>query len=161
MLIKNIDRQDIEQGKLFIKSFIRVYRQHGGRINTEPVMIVGNHDCAEAVTILFNGINKTHVGYPQLMFFVLRGPNSQIYSRIKKSADCRYGVVSQCVQSSHLRKNQDQYLSNVCMKVNAKLGGTTSQVRVRSTSPLKLTLAQLLIDCDSQPSVVTANRSLL
>lgn len=124
-------------------------------------MIGGNHDCAEAVTILFNGINKNQGGYPQLMFFVLRGPNTQIYSRIKKSADCRYGVVSQCVQSSHVRKNQDQYFSNVCMKVNAKLGGTTSQVRVSSTSPLKLTLAQLLIDCDSQPSVVAVNRFLL
>lgn len=124
-------------------------------------MTGGNHDCAKAVEILFNEIGKTHGRYPQLMFFVLRGPNNQIYSRIKKSADCRYGVVSQCVQSAHVRKNQDQYISNVCMKVNAKLGGTTSQVRVSSTSPLKLTLAQLLIDCDSQPSVVAVNRSLL
>lgn len=124
-------------------------------------MIGGNHDSAKAVEILFNTIGKTHGGYPQLMFFVLRGPNNHVYIRIKKSADCRYGVVSQCVQYAHVRKNQDQYISNVCMKVNAKLGGTTSQVRVSSTSPLKLTLAQLLIDCDSHTSVVAVNRSLL
>lgn len=153
---QNIDRQDKEESKLFVKNFVRVYRQHGGRVDTEPVMVGGNRDCAEAVTTLFKGINQTHGRYPQLMFFVLRGPNSHIYSRIKKSADCRYGVVSQCVQSSHLRKSQDQYLSNVCMKVNAKLGGTTSQVRVSSTSLLRLPLTQLLIVCDSQLSAVAA-----
>lgn len=103
-------------------------------------MIGGNDDSAKAVETLFNVTGKTHGRYPQLMFFVLRGPNNHIYSRIKKSADCRYGVVSQCVQYAHVRKNQDQYISNVCTKVNAKLGGTTSQVRVSSTSPLKLNI---------------------
>lgn len=50
------------------------------------------------------------------------------YLRIKKSADCRYGVVSQCVQNLHVQKCQPQYLSNVLMKFNAKLGGTTAKV---------------------------------
>lgn len=140
----------MEDGTLFIKTFMRVYRQHGGIIVDEPVILAGNRDCAEAVTVLYNEIGRTHGRYPQLMFFVLRGVNNQIYTRIKKSADCRYGVVSQCVQYAHLRKNQDQYHSNVCMKVNAKLGGTTSQVRVSPPiiPPLKLKigLAELLIN---------------
>jgi eukaryotic translation initiation factor 2C len=29
---------------------------------------------------------------------------------------------------AHVQKAQPQYCSNVCMKVNAKLGGTTSKV---------------------------------
>lgn len=98
------------------------------------MIILGNQNGAEAVENLFNKC-KTQQQYPQLMFFVLTSKNVELYSRIKKSADCRYGVVSQCVQSLHVMKCNEQYLSNVCMKVNAKLGGTTSQVKVSSGSP--------------------------
>lgn len=31
------------------------------------------------------------------------------------------------MQAAHVRKSQPQYCSNVCMKLNAKLGGTTSR----------------------------------
>lgn len=63
------------------------------------------------------------------------------YLRIKKSANCRYGVVSQCVQNLHVQKSQPQYISNVLMKFNAKLGGTTAKVAsvsARSRSHMSL-----------------------
>lgn len=63
---------------------------------------------------------------------VLDGKNAEQYARVKKSADCRFGVVSQCIQGAHLMKNQQQYHSNVCMKINAKLGGTTCRVALVS-----------------------------
>ena len=77
---------------------------------------------------LFNAVgNKCNVR-PQMMMFILAGRNPDMYNRIKKSADCRYGVVSQCIQGVQVSKNSPQYHSNVCMKFNAKLGGTTSRV---------------------------------
>ncbi len=42
--------------------------------------------------------------------------------------DCRYGIVSQMMNVNHIVKAQPQYCSNVCMKLNAKLGGTTATV---------------------------------
>jgi eukaryotic translation initiation factor 2C len=42
--------------------------------------------------------------------------------------DCRFGIVSQMMQKIHIEKAQPQYCSNVCMKVNAKLGGCTSRI---------------------------------
>ena len=65
---------------------------------------------------------------PQLLVFMLGGKVSFEYMRIKKSADCRFGVVSQCMQNAHVMKSQGQYISNVLMKVNAKLGGSTARV---------------------------------
>ena len=65
---------------------------------------------------------------PQLLVFMLGGKASFDYMRIKKSADCRFGVVSQCMQNAHVVRGQGQYISNVLMKVNAKLGGATARV---------------------------------
>jgi eukaryotic translation initiation factor 2C len=51
-----------------------------------------------------------------------------MYIRMKKNSECRFALVTQMLQASHVRKAQPQYISNVCMKVNAKLGGQTSRI---------------------------------
>ena len=114
---------------VFIKNFIKVYRGHGGYItNPDPLIIQGGPDGAKCVENLFQAVGNKHQVRPQLFFFILPTKNAEMYNRIKKSADCRYGVVSQCVQLPHVLKNAAQYHSNVAMKVNAKLGGTTCRV---------------------------------
>lgn len=60
--------------------------------------------------------------------FLLPDKTAFRYLRVKKSADCRYGVVSQCLQAQQASKMNPQYISNVCMKFNSKLGGTTHRV---------------------------------
>ena len=113
----------------FIRQFVTSYRGHGGVVvNTDPIILHGGNDGADAVKNLFNAVGNANKFRPQLMFFVLPTKNVDMYNRIKKSTDCRFGVVSQCVQAAHMFKNQPQYHSNVCMKVNAKLGGTTSKI---------------------------------
>ena len=87
----------------------------------------GDMDGGEVVNSLFTATGNANKLRPQLLMFILGSRNADIYNRIKKSADCRFGVVSQCLQAPHVKKNNPQYISNVCMKVNAKLGGTTSR----------------------------------
>ncbi len=106
-------------------------------------------DGAKAVENLFNTTGNANQYRPQLMFFVLPNKNAEMYNRIKKSADCRYGIVSQCVQVAHLMKNQAQYHSNVCMKVNAKLGGTTCRVAMVRLVLVYSSLPEVLIIFDS------------
>lgn len=124
----------MEAVKLYIKTFVNVYRIHGGTVkNDQPEILLGGTDAANAVKDLFNAVGNKHKMRPQLLMIVLDGKNAEQYARVKKSADCRYGVVSQCIQSVHLLKNQQQYHSNVCMKINAKLGGTTCRVALVSS----------------------------
>lgn len=66
---------------------------------------------------------------PTFMIFIVNDRNIEVYRRIKKSCDVRFGVPSQVVQSKHVMTASPQYISNVCMKVNAKLGGCTSVAR--------------------------------
>ena len=66
---------------------------------------------------------------PQLLLVVLSNRSAEIYNRVKKNADCRWGVMSQCVQASNVVKDQPQSCSDVLMKVNCKLGGTTCAIK--------------------------------
>ncbi|MCJ1285782.1 hypothetical protein MMC26_005123 [Xylographa opegraphella] len=124
------DRLDKAAASTFIRTFVNTYKGHGGKVsNANPPIMEGPVDEAKCVTDLFNEIvAKTGGGKPQMMVFLLAGKDSLCYERIKRSCDCRYGVVSQCMQNAHVKRGQGQYISNVLMKFNAKLGGTTSKV---------------------------------
>lgn len=118
------------QAQAFVKSFVDGYRNHGGNItNTQPIMQEQAHaDLAKAVEMLFTAVGNKHNIRPQMFLFILPDKNADAYLRIKKSSDCRWGVFSQCVQGMQALKGAPQYISNVLMKFNAKLGGTTNRI---------------------------------
>jgi eukaryotic translation initiation factor 2C len=111
----------------FVAGFSRAYRDHGGRVSNQPpnIMILPN-DPGQAVELLHQSTGNKYKRRPQLLVFLVQDKNSFHYTRIKKSCDCRYGVVSQVMQLAQVLKGNPQYYSNVLMKVNAKLGGCTT-----------------------------------
>ena len=112
-----------------ITEFVKGYQGHGGKVeNKQPAMSVAQgHDVGAWVTAAWNAAGNQVQSRPQLLVFILPDTNATTYGRIKRSAECRYGVVSQCMQYAHVRRRAPQYISNVCMKVNAKLGGSTAR----------------------------------
>ncbi|KXT16422.1 hypothetical protein AC579_5117 [Pseudocercospora musae] len=118
------DKSTIER---FVQAFVQGYIGHGGKVeNKQPAMSLAmGEDVGSWVTAAWNAAGNQSQSRPQILFFILPDKDSQVYGRIKRSCECRYGVVSQCVQYSHAQKAQAQYISNVCMKFNAKLGGAT------------------------------------
>jgi eukaryotic translation initiation factor 2C len=122
----------------FAQDFAKAYRSYGGKIsNKPPHMMPLPNDPAQAVEALFQGTGNKFQTRPQLLVILLQDKNSHVYNRVKKSADCRYGIVSQCLQLQQVLKGSPQYIGNVLMKVNAKLGGTTSQVKPNPNSGFK------------------------
>ncbi|ESZ91253.1 hypothetical protein SBOR_8346 [Sclerotinia borealis F-4128] len=125
--------------KNFLQVFIQTYIGHGGKVQNKNPPIV---PCANKVEMIADGVQyaRTQAGQqtkqtPQILFFILGGRDSFIYERFKKNNECRFGMVSQMMNVAHVSKAQPQYCSNVCMKVNAKLGGTTC--KVADTKPPK------------------------
>lgn len=124
-------RCDEMQAKNFIKRLIEVYQSHGGRVeNKNPPFIGGHMDEGKAVEAVWLAAGNQAQLRPQLLVFCV--PSRSGYLRIKKSCDCRYGVVSQVMINKHVVAAQPQYMSNVLMKINAKLGGTTARVKAVS-----------------------------
>lgn len=111
----------------FVSELVKIYGNHGGRVeNKQPAMaLASGDDVGGWVTTTWNAAGNQSNSRPQILVFVLPDKDSTTYGRIKRSAECRYGVVSQCMQYAHVQKGQAQYISNVCMKINAKLGGST------------------------------------
>ncbi|KAJ9500329.1 Protein argonaute [Exophiala xenobiotica] len=121
-------RADKSQIDKFALDFARAYREHGGKVaNAPPCITILNADAGEAVAALYQATGQKFNRRPQLLIFLLQDRNAYHYLRIKKSMDGRYGIVSQCMQLQQVLKGNPQYYSNVLMKVNAKLGGTTAQ----------------------------------
>ncbi|KAL8832946.1 MAG: hypothetical protein Q9170_004627 [Blastenia crenularia] len=119
----------LPQVQAFVKAFVQAYRGHGGTVqNEQPIIQEGHPDVPKAVELLFYAVGNKHNIRPQMLLFILPNKNADVYLRIKKSCDCRWGVQSQCVQGQQAMKVAPQYISNVLMKFNAKLGGTTNRI---------------------------------
>ena len=124
-----------EQLNAFKTNFIKLYRGHGGNVEEHDPPIVDNvANAADALAKAFSLAGDKHKVRPQMLMVILPAKDSEMYNRVKKNCDCRFGVMSQCVQSAHVMKNAPQYCSNVLMKFNCKLGGTTSTIKSVSIS---------------------------
>lgn len=122
-----------EQIEAFKKNFIALYRGHGGKVeNTDPPIIGGYADDAEAINQTFQAAGNQVKSRPQMLLVILTNRSADVYNRVKRNCDCRFGVMSQCVQASNVLKNAPQYCSNVLMKFNCKLGGTNSTLKSKT-----------------------------
>lgn len=140
-----------DQVEAFKKNFINLYRGHGGQVlNTEPVIVSGIANDAEAINATFQQAGNQARWRPQMIMVILTNKSAEVYNRVKKSCDCRFGVMSQCVQASNVVKNQPQYCSNVLMKFNCKLGGTTSIIKAVSCLSLTSSIRRYTDRIDMQ-----------
>ena len=122
-----------DQLEVFKKNFLNLYRGHGGIVeNSDPAVTSGVVDDALAIEAGFYAAGSQSKLRPQMLMIVMPNRSAEVYNRVKKSCDCRFGIMSQCVQASSVIKNQPQYCSNVLMKFNCKLGGTTSAIKTVS-----------------------------
>lgn len=70
----------------------------------------------------------------QLLVVLKEQQDTVVYNTTKIVCDLQKGVVSQCLLSSKItnqRTRLDQYISNVLLKINAKLGGKMSRCMYR------------------------------
>lgn len=135
------------QVEAFVDSMMKAYSGHGGTVKIRPIVLELREDTGEAIKKLYNATGVRFQRDPQLLAVIVPDKNSFTYSRIKKSCDCRWGVPSQVMQSAHVAKNNPQYISNVLMKINAKLGGTTARAIPR-VSEAALKCRSMIIGAD-------------
>ncbi|KAK9697061.1 hypothetical protein RND81_08G012500 [Saponaria officinalis] len=58
-----------------------------------------------------------------LLIAILPDNNGSLYGDIKRICETELGVVSQCCLTKHVFKGSKQYLANVSLKINVKVGG--------------------------------------
>ena len=69
--------------------------------NKNPAFLLAQGDDPGAwVTAAWNAAGNQTQSRPQCLVFILPDKDSVTYGKIKRSGECRYGVVSQCMQVS-------------------------------------------------------------
>ena len=117
ILERSVDMKQLEQ---FAMSFAGKFREHGGKVEGKPEFydMSQQQNVATSLEQCHQDLMRKRNGAPPDLFIcVLRVRGSNNYERLKKNADCRFAVLTQCVASTHVVKNQAQYHSNLCMKV--------------------------------------------
>ncbi|KAL6196032.1 hypothetical protein ACLB2K_031649 [Fragaria x ananassa] len=77
---------------------------------------------------MFEDIQSKLPGQPQFILCLLpERKNSALYGPWKRKNLAEYGIVTQCIAPTRVN---DQYLTNVLLKINAKLGGLNSLLAV-------------------------------
>ncbi|KAK2979039.1 hypothetical protein RJ640_013673 [Escallonia rubra] len=91
---------------------------------------------AVRVEKMFEQIRAKLPGSPQLLLCVLpERKNSNIYGPWKKKSLSEYGIPTQCISPT---KINNQYLTNLLLKINSKLGGTNSLLAIEHASCVPL-----------------------
>lgn len=89
----------------------------------------------EQVEPMFNYLKQQFKAL-QLVIVVLPG-KTPVYAEIKRVGDTLHGLATQCVQSKNVIKTSPQTLSNLCLKINVKLGGVNN-ILVPGIRPLSV-----------------------
>ena len=113
----------------------------------------------KALSCIEEAIKNLGTPLPKMILFLLSRRDDFIYPGIKTLCDTKLGVHSICMQLEKAfkdQKKQDQYLSNVALKVNTKLGGVNHTVDDHALRWLK-TMPTMVVGMDvTHPSPTSA-----
>ncbi|KAL0400198.1 UNVERIFIED_CONTAM: protein argonaute 16 [Sesamum radiatum] len=123
------------------RELINCGRNKGIHIERPYTIIEEDHQCRRASPVIrvekmFEQITAKLPGPPDFLLCVLpERKNSDIYGPWKKKCLSNLGIVTQCISPS---KINDQYLTNVLLKINSKLGGTNSLLAIEHSRRIPL-----------------------
>ncbi|KAL8980051.1 MAG: hypothetical protein Q9205_004763 [Flavoplaca limonia] len=114
----------------FVAELVKKYSEAGGLVkNPNPVVHLRTlrKDLASEIQHFYDEVKHHFQGMRiQMLVFILPDTSPGPYLRIKRFCDCQWGVFSQCVQAKVTKMEAYQYMPNLLMKFNAKLGGVTN-----------------------------------
>jgi len=96
--------------------------------------------------------------FPELQLVVVVLPGkTPVYAEVKRVGDTVLGMATQCVQAKNVNKTSPQTLSNLCLKINVKLGGVNS-ILVPSIRPKVFNEPVIFLGADVTHPPVGDNR---
>ncbi|KAL3376735.1 hypothetical protein AABB24_003258 [Solanum stoloniferum] len=108
-------------------------------INMEEPAVVHSTDMKELsavgkvenlLKVVVDAADQKIKGKLQMIVCVMTSKHNG-YKYLKWVSETKIGIVTQCCLSSNANKLHNQYLPNLCMKINAKLGGSNMELMER------------------------------
>ncbi|CEP19097.1 hypothetical protein [Parasitella parasitica] len=113
--------------KNFIREMCAAMLGFGLRItNREPPVLSADPlgDLERVLKEAFLKAGNAARAIPQMIVCIVPSANSPLYGEIKRITDTLIGIPSQCIKVNNVSNPNNQYLANVTLKINIKLGGT-------------------------------------
>lgn len=111
--------RDVDQ---FISSFTRFSSSYGISVTRQP-SIVSIFDIKEIEYNFCSYDSKT-----QIVVVILPYGRNDVYAEVKRMSDVYAMIPTQCVLSKNLKKCNPQFVGNLCLKINLKLGGINTVI---------------------------------
>uniref|UniRef100_A0A8C5RFZ6 Argonaute RISC catalytic component 2 n=1 Tax=Laticauda laticaudata TaxID=8630 RepID=A0A8C5RFZ6_LATLA len=109
--------------KTFTEQLRKISRDAGMPIQGQPCFCKYAQG-ADSVEPMFRHLKNTYSGL-QLVVVILPG-KTPVYAEVKRVGDTVLGMATQCVQMKNVQRTTPQTLSNLCLKINVKLGGVNN-----------------------------------
>ncbi|GLJ52618.1 hypothetical protein SUGI_1119890 [Cryptomeria japonica] len=111
----------------FCQELAQMCQVSGMNFNPEPVIQIHSsrpeHVERALKTICKEANAKLKGKELELLIVILPDNNGSLYGDLKRICETDLGLVSQCCLTKHVFKMSKQYLANVALKINVKVGG--------------------------------------
>ncbi|XP_022137920.1 protein argonaute 10 [Momordica charantia] len=111
----------------FCSELAQMCQVSGMEFNPEPVIPIYNsrpEQVEKALKHVYHAsTNKTKGKELELLLAILPDNNGSLYGDLKRICETDLGLISQCCLTKHVFKISKQYLANVSLKINVKMGG--------------------------------------
>lgn len=111
----------------FCSELAQMCQVSGMEFNPEPVIPIYNarpEQVEKALKHVYHAsMNKTKGKELELLLAILPDNNGSLYGDLKRICETDLGLISQCCLTKHVFKISKQYLANVSLKINVKMGG--------------------------------------
>ncbi|KAL3535803.1 hypothetical protein ACH5RR_004264 [Cinchona calisaya] len=111
----------------FCQQLVQMCQVSGMEFNSEPVIPIYSarpDQVKKALGYVYNAAaNKLGGKELELLIAILPDNNGSLYGNLKRICETDLGLISQCCLTKHVLKVNKQYLSNVSLKINVKMGG--------------------------------------
>nr|3VNA_A Chain A, Protein argonaute 1 [Arabidopsis thaliana] len=114
--------------RTFCQELAQMCYVSGMAFNPEPVLppVSARPEQVEKVlkTRYHDATSKLSQGKEiDLLIVILPDNNGSLYGDLKRICETELGIVSQCCLTKHVFKMSKQYMANVALKINVKVGG--------------------------------------
>lgn len=123
------------------------YGMHVQRQDPPTAIANPQGDMARTIVEMLHKIQGIGGVRPNLVMFLLSTNAVEPYATIKNICDTKFGIASQCMlaEKALYGNGQQQYLGNIALKVNIKLGGVNSRIE----DPFLRRRRTLILGCDA------------
>lgn len=111
----------------FCNELAQMCQVSGMEFNPEPIIPIymARPDQVEKALkhVYHSCVNKLKGKELELLLVILPDNNGSLYGDVKRICETDLGLITQCCLTKHVFKISKQYLANVSLKINVKMGG--------------------------------------